>query len=538
MVGTAFRPVLDNGFVNFDDDKYITENVRVQGPFSHENVRWAFSTTHAGNWHPLTWLSHMADVRLYAMRPAGHHLTNLLLHTANTLLVFWLLHALTGLVWRSFFVAALFGVHPLHVESVAWAAERKDVLSALFWMLSMLAYVRYCKASRPGRYWLAVLWFACGLMAKPMVVTLPFVLLLLDYWPLRRWGFADAGAGSSLGRCVAEKAPFCLLAAAACFATYFAQHQTGAVAQSEQLALDSRICNAVVAYAGYLLKTIWPANLSVFYPHPAGALSPAHVGGALAFLAAISVYAARRIKSRPYVAVGWLWYLGTLVPVIGLVQVGLQGMADRYTYIPLIGIFLVLVWRAFDAVAHGAFPVSGARQPLIALAGAFLLTLMILTHRQAGHWRNSIALFTNALACTRNNYIAHTNLGAALANQGDSEQAQQHYREALRIKPDYAFARFNYGFVLFKKGRADEALAQFSAGLKIAPNDANAHLCMGLLLNGKGRFEEALGHFDAVLRANPAHALALQGEAFSLSRLGRPREASSVSQRPRALKGS
>src|SRR5208337_1542954 len=420
----AFWQLKDNGFITYDDPAYISENPQVQGGLSRSGFLWAFSaTTVAGNWHPLTWLSHMLDCQLYGVNPRGHHLTSLFIHLVNTLLLFWVWVRLTKRLWPSALVAALFAVHPLHVESVAWAAERKDVLSAFFWLTTMWAYLRYVERPGMGRYLLLPLSFALGLMAKPMLVTEPFVLLLLDYWPLGRWpqrpvvnsgrkkGKPTPGSGPhpAAWRLAWEKAPLFVLAAISCLITIIMQKGAGAVASMDKLPLGARLSNALVAYVSYLVKMLWPRNLAVFYPHPLSGFPGWQIAGAGLLLAGVTALVLRGARRYPYLPVGWFWYLGTLAPVIGIVQVGAQAMADRYTYLPLIGVFIIL---AFGAADLGA----GRRPRQLALAASFslaLLACLIFSWRQAGYWRNSQTIFTQDLAVTGNNSIAYSNLGRA-----------------------------------------------------------------------------------------------------------------------------
>jgi len=401
-----FRHSIKNDFVNFDDDKYVTCNTHVQAGLTKESVSWALTSVDAKNWHPLTWLSHMLDIQVYGSNPAGHHLTNVLLHVLNTLLLFLALNRMTGHVWRGAFVAALFGVHPLHVESVAWVAERKDVLSAFFWMLTMLAYVRYVEMPKPGRYPLVLLSFALGLMAKPMLVTLPFVLLLLDYWPLDRLKL------HSWWKLVVEKTPLFVFAAASSIVTYIVQSKGGAIGILEHLSLGARISNAVVSYMDYIGKMFWPRNLAVFYPYPVHGPPIWEIVGAGAALVCVSILVIRAGGRRPYLPVGWLWYLGTLVPVIGLVQVGRQAMADRYSYVPLIGLFIIVAWGVPDLA-------SRKRWILAVAAGPALSALMLCTWFQVGVWRNNITFFEHALASTSDNYVAQNNLASIFAENPD-----------------------------------------------------------------------------------------------------------------------
>ncbi|MBW1896674.1 MAG: glycosyltransferase family 39 protein, partial [Deltaproteobacteria bacterium] len=438
----VFWQVTSHEFVIFDDEVYVTQNDEVQKGLSWDGVAWAFTTTHANFWHPLTWLSHMLDCRLFGLNPAGHHLTSLLLHIANTLLLFLVFHRMTGALWPSAFVAALFACHPLHVESVAWVSERKDVLSTLFWMLTLGAYVRYVEHPRGRAYLLAVVFFSLGLMAKPMLVTLPFVLLLLDYWPLDRLDFGQQShrpgdqAGhpgypkSSFFHLLLEKVPFLVLSAVSCIVAYTAQAHGGAIKSSGVFSIDVRIANALISYVSYLEKTFWPHHLAVFYPHP-GTWPVWQIAGAGLLLVSISALVLLGMRKKPYLTLGWFWYLGTLVPVIGLVQVGIHAMADRYTYVPLIGVFIMIAWGLQD-IAKRWRP---QRVVLGLSAAAVICAFTISSARQLNHWQNSSTLFQHALNVTEDNYGAHNNLGLALAQRGKLDEAIDHYLRALEIKP-------------------------------------------------------------------------------------------------------
>ena len=483
-------------FVNFDDKDYITENQQVQAGLTLKSIAWAFTSTHAGNWHPLTWLSHMLDCQIYGLNPKGHHFTSVFFHILNSILLFLIFKKMTGVFWKSAFVAALFALHPLQVESVAWAAERKDVLSTFFWMLTMGAYILYVKNPGIKKYLLTVLLFALGLMAKPMLITLPFVLLLLDYWPLGR--FNKRSLAYALVR---EKIPLFALAAASSIVTFFAQQSGGAVRSLDTLPLFVRISNALVSYISYIVKMILPHNLAVLYPHPKG-FPMWQVAGACLLLVFISLMAVKIFKRRPYFAVGWLWYLGTLVPVIGLVQVGHQAMADRYTYIPLIGIFIIIAWGVSDIAARWRYKKEG----FVAASAILLLILMAVTWFQLGYWANSITLFSHAIIVTENNSTAHNNLGVALKGQGKLSEAIEHYNEALRIRPKYADTHNNLGNVLADQGKLSEAIKHYTEALRIKPNHANAHNNLGNALFDQGRISEAISYYYKALRIKPNNA--------------------------------
>ena len=539
----AYWQVRNHDFVNYDDNRYVTENRRVQAGLSAEGLVWAFTGFHASNWHPLTWLSHMVDCELYGIKPKGHHLTNLLFHIANSLLLFLLLRRVTGALWRSAFAAALFALHPLHVESVAWVAERKDILSALFWILTTWAYVRYVESPGLGRYSSVLLLFALGLMAKPMLVTLPFVLLLMDYWPFRRFQFQESGDDRKSKRnessnnryqrfpvhhLVREKVPLLVVSAASSVVTYLAQQSGGAVASLVSFPLEVRVANALVSYVNYIGKMILPYNLALLYPHPQ-TVPIWKAAGACVFLLSISALAIRAGSRRPYLLVGWLWYLGTLVPVIGLVQVGSQAMADRYTYVPLIGLFIMVAWGMADLVTGLRY----RKLVFAASAGGVLAALMIGTYWQVHHWHNSITLFQHSLEVTTGNWLAHNNLGNALAEQENLEKAIGHYSKALRIYPDCAMAHNNLGNALREKGEVNEAISHYTKALRIDSKYAEAHNNLGSALADQGRFEEAIRHCSEALQIKPDNAKIHCALAVGLAGQGRFQEA--ISHFSRAL---
>lgn len=432
-------PATECGFINYDDPDYVTANSHVQKGLTAESIQWAFTTIYEGLWIPVTWLSHMLDWQLYGSLPWGHHLTSVLLHAINTALLFLLMRSMTGSLWRSAFVAALFALHPLHVETVAWVSERKGVLSTLFWLLALGAYVRYVryndrgmKAEAGSRYAAALLFFACGLMAKPILVTLPCMLLLLDYWPLERWKSSEAREPQRWGWLVLEKLPFFALTAVFCALTYSA-------APVSIFTLGQRINNALVSCPRYLWKTLWPANLAVPYPYPPTWDWPVGlVILAAVFLAATTIWVIRRARRRPYLATGWFWFLGTLAPVLGLARMGFYSMADRYTYVSLIGIFLIAAWAAGEAAAKQ----RQWRNAVGALAALLLGLCAWRADVQLGFWTDSGALFSHALAVTERNCLAHSNLGIYLVGKGHLDEAMKHYREAVRIWPQGARIMF------------------------------------------------------------------------------------------------
>jgi tetratricopeptide (TPR) repeat protein len=491
LTAGVYARVAWNGFIRLDDNDYVTASPHVQAGLSWSSIRWAFTTGHSANWHPLTWLSHMVDVQLFGMNPAGHHLTSLVLHVASTLLLFRLFLKTTGELWPSAFVGAVFGLHPLHVESVAWVAERKDVLSAFFWILTTLAYVAWTEERRPGRYALVVVLYALGLMSKPMLVTLPFTLLLLDVWPL--------GRGARRWR---EKIPLFVLAAASSAVTFLVQRAQGAMALSDRVPLPLRIENAVVACAAYLGKALVPVGLAVYYPHPGGAYPIVRVVGSALLLAAISGLVFRYRRERPCLPVGWLWFLGTLVPVIGLVQVGSQAMADRYTYVPMIGLSA--------AVAFGVPAIA----PALLIAGALVWTP--LTFLQVGLWRDDRTLFGHLVEVMPGNRLAHHILGCVDLGERRLDDAIREFEEALRIAPGYAEAISNLGVALELSGRADQAAEKYEEALRFSPGLAEAHHNLGRLLLVQHRLAPAIEHLEAALRSNPdlVEAHANLGDAF------------------------
>jgi tetratricopeptide (TPR) repeat protein len=555
----------DSRFIDWDDDEYVLTNSHVRGGadgrgggLSAENVRWAFVAFHSNNWHPLTWLSLQLDYELFGLESWGYHQTNVILHAAATLVLFLVLHSMTGAVWRSALVAALFAIHPLHVESVAWVAERKDVLSGLFWMLTLWAYGWYARGPSWQRYVLLLAAFAGGLMAKPMLVTLPFVLLLLDYWPLRRIavgisvGPASVPAGTeagrdacptlaigptvtpSIGRLLLEKVPLLTLAIGCSILTLHAQeHVKHSLAD---FPVHVRILNALLSYVRYLFHMIWPVDLAAFYPHWQERF-PVWLGivSGVAVLA-VSVLVLRQRRERPYLAVGWIWYLGTLVPVLGLVQVGMQALADRYTYIPLVGIFIILAWGGAELAAK--WKLTQALQA--GIAGAALLACLVLTWNQVLHWRNTILLWGRAVVVTKDNWVAHYNLGVALRRQRLLDEAVHHLQRSAQIEPrhpdthyqlglslvalgrnseaaealqaaiaqraDYTLAHFTLGQMRLADGRLTEAVEQFRECVRIHPESVEANAQLGTALLYQGKHIEARPCLEAVLRSSPNHA--------------------------------
>jgi Flp pilus assembly protein TadD len=558
LTTALYWPATHHDFVNYDDDKYVTDNHHVASGLTLENIRWAFRSGYAANWHPLTWLSHMLDCDLFGLNPWGHHLTNVLLHALNAALVFALLRRMTGATWRSLLAAALFAVHPLRVESVAWVAERKDVLSGCLGLLALVFYARYAEVQRQAPeprgvrretgdtprasripssifYLLSLLFFALGLMSKPMLVTWPLVMLLLDYWPLRRFGPSPLTARlstpgsqpsaldsqlSTALRLVREKTPFFVLAALASVVAWVAQRQEGAMASSASLALGARSGNALISYCRYLGKMFWPRDLGVFYPHP-GHWPLGKVLAAGALLLSVSAILWGQRRRYPFLLVGWLWFCGTLVPVIGLAQVGVQALADRYTYIPSVGLLVLAVWGAHELARgwqYGVIALSVAACAAIALC-------LDLTRQQLGYWKDSEALFRHALEVTANNPTARNNLGVALEKRGQTDEAFRQYQEAIRLEPGYAKARINLGNALAKKGEIDKAISQYQEAVRLRPDDADAYYNLGNALGRKGQTDEAIRQFQEAIRLKPDDAEARSNLGLALDRKGQTDEA-------------
>jgi tetratricopeptide (TPR) repeat protein len=537
----TYSQVLHFEFVTYDDPDYVTANAHVKAGLTWAGAAWAFGSSFAGNWFPLTWLSHMLDCELFGTDSGWHHFTNVLIHALSTLLLFAVLKRLTGARWKSALVAFLFALHPLHVESVAWVAERKDVLSGLFWVLTLWSYAAYTARPGTGRYVLTLLLFCLGVMAKPMLVTLPVVLLLLDRWPLAR------------GTRVLEKVPFLAVSAAVSVVTYLVHQKVGATASSDLIPALVRFENSLTSYVVYVLKMLWPADLAVFYPYPQPwdtLLVPAVIAGIA--LAAVTVLALRAFPRRPYLTVGWLWYLVTLLPVIGLVQVGAQARADRYTYIPMIGLTIAFVWGASESLER--WP-----RVRLALAAAICSACLVFTWLQLQYWRDSTALYQHAIAVTSENYlarfnlalvldaqgstsqaverlretvrirpnfaVAHIELGELLARQGQNEQAARELRTALTLKPDSADTHLRLGSVLGAMGRNDDAVSEFSQGVRLAPDNADGHYDLGIAFAQGGKLEAAVHEFSAVVRLRPDDFEARYNLGLALVRLGRVGEA-------------
>src|ERR1035437_2730772 len=539
VVALVFCQKIRHEFVAYDDGQYFFPNPHVETGLTWNNATWAFQTTYASNWHPLTWLSLMLDVELFGSGPSGPHLMNVLLHAANTVLLFLLLKRLTGAHWRSAFVAALFGLHPLHVESVAWASERKDVLSGLFFMLTLLMYARFVELSKVQSpkskvfYALSLLLFACGLLSKPMLVTLPFVLLLLDYWQLNRFAVSTLKfQPSTILRLALEKLPFLVLSVASSAVTFVAQKD--AIQPFDRISMGIRAVNAMVSYVHYLRKMFWPVDLAIPYPYPGHWSFELFWLSAAVFLAAIMfvVWLGRRF---PFLITGWFWYLGMLVPVIGLVQVGAQSMADRYTYLPLIGVFILLVWGAGEVLESWRLP----KQVMWSMAMLILAACTARTLDQLRLWQNTETLFHHTITVTKGNAVAYynlgeyysgkgkldeavdnylkaiqirpgyddalNNLGVALALKGELDEAVARIRESIRYQPDKADAYYNLGTVFVMQHKPDEAISAYTGALRLKPDYPEAHNNLANLLAGQGHLEEAVKHYRETLRLNPNH---------------------------------
>ena len=533
----VYWQVRNFGFVDYDDKDYVYENQHVLNGLTADGVIWAFKSTDAANWHPLTWLSHMLDCQLSlpgGPNPGRIHLVNLLLHLANTLLLFFVLRQMTNTLWQSAFVAALFALHPLHVESVAWVAERKDVLSTFFWILTMWAYMQYTRKQGIFRYLLTLLIFALGLLAKPMLVTLPFLLLLLDYWPLNRFvpgTIKTSGRQSQkfapapdkrriLYQILIEKIPFFVLSVVSSVITFLAQRAGGAMVDINILPLHSRVANAFLSYVKYIGKMFWPENLAVFYPlDPAASIPFRQVAMCVLLLLVISIFVIRFGRNQKYLPVGWFWFVGTLVPVIGFVQVGVQALADRYTYISYIGLFIMIAWGLPELLSKW-LSAPPQRKIVLGVSMAIVLTTLgICTNLQASYWKNSVTLFSRALATTQNNYVAYNNLGLAYDDLGRSTEAIEDYTQAIRIKPDYAEAYYNLGVVYEKLDRPNEAIEADKQAIRFKPDYTEAYYNLGVVYDKLNRPAEAIEAYNQTIKIKPDYAKAYLGLGVVYSKL-------------------
>jgi Flp pilus assembly protein TadD len=521
VVAAVYFQVYNFNFVNIDDPEYVSENPNIQTGFTLQSIKWAFTSGHASNWHPLTWLSHMLDWQFYGSNPAGHHLTNLFFHIANTLLLFLVLKRMTNAIWQSAFAAALFALHPLHVESVAWVAERKDVLSTFFWILTMAAYLRYVRKMNTAPflsrlcnsyYLLTVAFFALGLMAKPMVVTLPFVLLLLDYWPLER---------KVSRRLLVEKIPFIILSAVSSVITFIVQQSGGAISPLTGISIKMRICNALISYVQYIGKMVWPRHLAFFYPYPVENVSILFTVASAALLTAATILVLRFAKKHQYLFTGWFWYLGTLVPVIGIVQVGDQAMADRYTYITLTGLFIIIAWGLPEFIKKWPH-----RKIVLWSSSLIVLSaLTICTFFQLQYWKDDISLCQHALAVTKDNYHAHFCMSKMLMEQGRNEEAVLHCSEAIRIKPNDLSAQIGLTSALLAVGRLDQAQIECQKFLQNEPNDPNLLNNLGVAFGREGKFDQAAKYLAKALENNPDFAKANENIGNALFHQGKINDA-------------
>jgi tetratricopeptide (TPR) repeat protein len=511
----VFGQTMGFGFVDFDDHIYVYENARVMGGLSMKNLAWFFTHAYYDQYGPLTMLSLMGDYQLHGLHAGGYHFTNVLLHTASAILLFLVLHRMTGALWRSAFVAAVFAIHPLRVESVAWVAERKDVLSAFFFMLTLGAYARYVrKPDSPARYWMVAGAFLLALLSKLTVVTLPFVLLLLDYWPLRRFE-----PPRKLSGLILEKIPLLALAAGVTATTALAVGKR--LIPEIHVSMPARLGNALVYYAVYLRQMVWPEGLAAPYPYSHNSLPPWEVALAGALLAGVSAVAWKERRTRPWLLMGWLWYLGMLTPMIGIVQVSAFAQADRYTYLPQIGIYVAVTWLAAEWGAKWRV----GQAALGGLMTAVLAVLMVCAWKQTAYWKNNEILWTRALACTTGNYVAHDGLGTVLMQKGKVDEAIAHYQEALQITPQDAKVHSNLGMALFQKGSLDEAITHLQKAAQIQPGLAKAHYNLGVALGQKGRVEEAIAEYQKALQINPDYAEAHNNLGHALLQEGRVDEA-------------
>jgi tetratricopeptide (TPR) repeat protein len=507
LTAAVYAQVYNHDFIELDDAAYVTENEQVQAGLTAGNLRWALTAVHGSNWHPLTTLSHMLDCQLFGLDPRGPHVVNLLLHLANTLLLFLLLRRSTGSRWPGVIVAALFALHPLHVESVAWISERKDLLSALFWLLTLCCYVLYAEKRRPRWYALTLLMLLFGLLSKPMVVTLPFVLLLWDVWPLGRF--------RRVRGLLLEKVPMFFMIAAASLVTFGVQRADGAMAALERVPLATRVANAVDSYLQYLIDMFWPAGLAVVYPYPVN-FDPYAIGAAALLLVVVSIFALAAFRSRPYLFTGWFWYVGTLVPVIGLVHVGSQARADRYSYLPLIGIFILIAW----GVAEITERLGRKRFLLVPIAALVLFVLAAATWKQAGYWKDSRTLFSHSIAVTSDNYQLHAALGTALAKRGELDQAIEHFEIVLRGRPDEIESHYSLGLALIQSGRLQQGIGHLEGALRLDPEHAASHDNLGLAYGQLGLLEPSAEHYRQLVRLEPDDPQAARNLAVVLLQHG------------------
>ncbi len=502
LVWGVFVPMLGHDFVNYDDPVYITENPFIREGLSREGILWALTAFYDGNWFPLTWFSHMFDITLFGFQAGGHHLTSLLLHAVNTLLVFIVFRHMSGRLWASAMVAVLFAIHPLHVEPVAWIAQRRELLATLFGLLAIGAYSRHRQHPGIGSYLAVAVFFFLSLSSKPTWVTLPALLILLDIWPLRRFVPRQEGAIRTLGGLVVEKTPLFVLSLLSALLMLFTQHRDGAVRSIEEFSVLERSGNAIFAYGQYLIKTIWPARLAVYYPHPGSSLTTWHIGASAFFLLLATGVVIRRFSRQPYLAVGWFWYLISLLPVIGLIQIGGAAMAGRYTYLPLTGIFFAAVWWASEMLRP-----FRARRTLLTIGSALLVVVLAIAARgQLAYWKDSITLFERSLAVTGPNPVALINLGDAYEEEGRTATSVELYRQAVQLSPEHPTALYNLGAALWKSGNPEAAERFYRKTLSINPRHTGAANNLGAILAEQKRYEEALSHYQSLVDAGGAAA--------------------------------
>jgi protein O-mannosyl-transferase len=515
----AFGRIAGNDFTNFDDNAYITENNHIQSGINPESIKWAFTSLDVFYWHPMTWLSHMLDWSLFGANAGGHHLISLLLHIGAVIFLFLFLNKTTNNIWPSAFAAAFFALHPLRVESVAWAAERKDVLSMFFGMACLYAYAFYAENSKLSRYLLSLTLFTLALMSKPMMVTLPFVLMLLDYWPLERWQRAmDEPARNKFNSArglIWEKVPFILLTIASSLVTFWGQNKAGALASIERISLLKRVTNAIISYTAYLGKIFWPVNLAVFYPYE-HSFPFWQVIASCFILIGITIVVIYVRKKMSFLFVGWFWYLGAMIPLIGLIQAGSQAMADRHTYLPSIGIAIMLAW----GIPLLCQRVGIRKKILLPAAIAVLAILTVLTWRQCGYWKNSIELFSHALRVTKNNYLMHNDRGTTYANLGQYQLAISDYNNAIRLKEDYADAYYNRGRAYYKMGHYQHATEDYNEAIRLKPEHAYAYNNRGILYGELGQYQLAMEDFNKAIRLKPDYADAYNNRGTTYVKLG------------------
>jgi len=491
-------------FINFDDNVYVSENVVVQSGLTKEGFFWAFSTKYFGLWNPLVWLSFMADYELYGLHAGGYHLTNLILHILSTLLLFWLFHRMTGALWKSAFVAAFFALHPLHVESVAWVSERKDVLSAFFWMLTLCCYVVYTEKQSIKRYLLVVFSFVLALLSKPMVVTLPIVMILLDYWPLKRFENQNRLSDMIVWQ-LREKLPLMVLSLLLVVVTFYTP---GDNASYELLPFQARLANAPVAFVTYLVKTFWPHNMAIFYPFPSH-IPVWQIAGSVLLIIVVTTAVIISVKRLPYIFVGWFWFIIIIAPVIGILQIGDFAMADRYHYLPSIGLAVMLAWGLPHFIKREVL----RNNILLPLALVYLSSLAFLTWEQCAHWRNNIELWNHAIQATEDNYMAHNNLASALLEKGETEKALYHYNKAIDIN-HYPAAYYNIGIIYYRLEQYQQSIDYFKKAIHEKADYAAAYFNLGIVYQALGLQQQALEQYNEATRLSPGHAKAYNNKAF------------------------